>query len=178
MAAATRKGRGSITNEDAVGEVSRRDLFSQARSALAEAAADAASTQMDMLVGRRSAGAPTPQPDRRRWQLLDDLHAAGLPADDTVVPRSLAPRVDIDPERCSGCALCAGFCPTQALRKAGKAAGAKDADAYLAEWRKVPGPEVEGDPDALASAEAARLEAEFDTARLKTLIDAEGWAKA
>lgn len=110
-------------DEDAVGEVSRRDLFSQARSALAEAAADAASTQMDMLVGRRSAGAPTPQPDRRRWQLLDDLHAAGLPADDTVVPRSLAPRVDIDPERCSGCALCAGFCPTQALRKAGKAAG-------------------------------------------------------
>ena len=66
----------------------------------------------------------------------------------------------------------------QAIDRCAMKIGAKDADAYLAEWRKVPGPEVEGDPDALASAEAARLEAEFDTARLKTLIDAEGWAKA
>ena len=41
------------------------------------------------------------------------------------MPRALAPRVDIDPERCSGCALCAGFCPTQALRKAGKAPGGR-----------------------------------------------------
>ena len=108
-------------DEDAAGEVSRRGLFSQARSALVEAAADAASAQ----IGRNTADAPEPEPDRRRWQLLDDLHAAGLPAGDAVVPRALAPRVDIDPERCSGCALCAGFCPTQALRKAGKAPGGR-----------------------------------------------------
>ncbi len=38
--------------------------------------------------------------------------------------------------------------------------------------------EIEGEPDAIAAAEAARLEAEFDTAALKRLIDAEGWAKA
>ena len=36
-------------DEDAAGEVSRRGLFSQARSALAEAATDAASAQMDAL---------------------------------------------------------------------------------------------------------------------------------
>ncbi|MRX81540.1 4Fe-4S binding protein [Eggerthella guodeyinii] len=112
-------------DEDAAGEVSRRGLFSQARSALVEAATDAASAQIDVLVGRRAADVPAPEPDRRRWQLLDDLHAAGLPSGDAVVPRALAPRVDIDPERCSGCALCAGFCPTQALRKAGKAAGGR-----------------------------------------------------
>ena len=112
-------------DEDAAGEVSRRGLFSQARSALVEAAADAASAQIDALAGRRAADVPAPEPDRRRWQLLDDLHAAGLPSGDAVVPRALAPRVDIDPERCSGCALCAGFCPTQALCKAGKAAGGR-----------------------------------------------------
>ena len=28
-------------------------------------------------------------------------------------------------DSCSGCALCAGFCPTQALRKAGKAPGGR-----------------------------------------------------
>lgn len=112
-------------DEDAAGELSRRGLFSQARSALVEAATDAATAQMDALAGRRAADAPAPEPDRRRWQLLDDLHASGLPSGETVVPRTLAPRVDIDAERCSGCALCAGFCPTQALRKAGKAAGGR-----------------------------------------------------
>ena len=56
--------------------------------------------------------------------------------------------------------------------------GAKDADAYLAEWRKAPPYEVEGEPDAIAAAEAARIEAEYDTERLKTLINAEGWAAA
>jgi len=66
----------------------------------------------------------------------------------------------------------------QAIDRCAMKIGAKDADAYLAEWRKAAVGDVEGDPDAAAAAEAARLEAEFDTARLKTLIDAEGWAKA
>ena len=56
--------------------------------------------------------------------------------------------------------------------------GAKDADAYLAEWRKVVVADLEGEPDTIASDYAAKLEAEFDTPRLKSLIDAEGWAKA
>ena len=66
----------------------------------------------------------------------------------------------------------------QAIDRCAMKIGAKDADAYLAEWRKAPVGEVEGEPDAIASAEAARLEAEFDTARLKELIASDGWAKA
>ena len=54
--------------------------------------------------------------------------------------------------------------------------GAKDADAYMAEWRKAAPYEVEGEPDAVAAAEAARIEAEYDAARLKALIDNDGRA--
>lgn len=65
----------------------------------------------------------------------------------------------------------------QAIDRCAMKIGAKDADAYLAEWRKAQPYEVEGDdPDAIAKSEAARLEAEFDTARIKTLIDADGWS--
>ena len=56
--------------------------------------------------------------------------------------------------------------------------GARDTDSYLAEWRKAVVADIEGEDTAIAASEAARLEAEFDTARLKSLIDAEGWAKA
>ena len=66
----------------------------------------------------------------------------------------------------------------QAIDRCAMKVGAKDADAYMAEWRKAPPYEVEGEPDAIAAAEAARLEAEYDTARLKALIDAMGWAQA
>lgn len=66
----------------------------------------------------------------------------------------------------------------QAIDRCAMKVGARDTDSYLAEWRKAPPYEVEGDQDEIAKAEAARLEAEFDTARLKALIDAEGWAKA
>ena len=55
--------------------------------------------------------------------------------------------------------------------------GAKDADAYLAEWRKAEPYEVEGEPEAVAAAEAARIETEYDTERLKSLINAEGRAQ-
>ena len=48
----------------------------------------------------------------------------------------------------------------------------------LAEWRKAPVADLDGEPDTIAADYAAKLEAEFDTARLKSLIDAEGWAKA
>lgn len=64
----------------------------------------------------------------------------------------------------------------QAIDRCAMKVGARDTDSYLAEWRKAPPYEVEGDQDAIARAEADRLEAEFDTARLKALIDAEGWA--
>ncbi|MBE0552157.1 MAG: virulence factor [Rhodobacteraceae bacterium] len=64
----------------------------------------------------------------------------------------------------------------QAIDRCAMKIGARDTDSYLAEWRKAPPYEVEGDPDAIARAEADRLEAEFDTDRLKALIAAEGWA--
>jgi len=66
----------------------------------------------------------------------------------------------------------------QAIDRCAMKIGAKDADAYLAEWRKIVVADLEGEPDTIAADYAAKLEAEFDTARIKTLIDAEGWAKA
>ncbi len=66
----------------------------------------------------------------------------------------------------------------QAIDRCAMKIGAKDADAYLAEWRKAQVGDGEGEPDQIAAAEAARLETEFDSARLKELIATDGWAKA
>ena len=66
----------------------------------------------------------------------------------------------------------------QAIDRCAMKIGAKDADAYLAEWRKADPYEVEGEQDEVAQSVAASLEAEYDTERLKTLIANEGWAKA
>jgi Virulence factor len=66
----------------------------------------------------------------------------------------------------------------QAIDRCAMKIGARDSDSYLAEWRKAVDGDVVGEPDAVAASEAARLEAEFDAARLKALIDSEGWAKA
>jgi hypothetical protein len=66
----------------------------------------------------------------------------------------------------------------QAIDRCAMRIGAKDADAYLAEWRKAAPYEVEGEQDEVAASVAAQLETEFDTERLKTLIANEGWAKA
>jgi hypothetical protein len=62
----------------------------------------------------------------------------------------------------------------QAIDRAAMKVGAKDDDAYLAEWRRVVVGEVEGEPVEIAAAEAARLDASYDNARLKSLVDAEG----
>ena len=64
----------------------------------------------------------------------------------------------------------------QAIDRCAMKVGARDTDAYLAEWRKAAPYEAEGEPDDLAAREAARLETEFDTERLKTLIANDGWA--
>jgi hypothetical protein len=66
----------------------------------------------------------------------------------------------------------------QAIDRCAMKVGARDTDSYLAEWRKAVATEIEGDPDTIATSYAAQLEAEFDTARLKALIDADGWAKS
>ncbi len=66
----------------------------------------------------------------------------------------------------------------QAIDRAAMKTGAAETDAYLAEWRKAAPYEVDGDPDDVAKAEAARLDTEYDTSRLKALIDNDGWAVA
>ena len=64
----------------------------------------------------------------------------------------------------------------QAIDRAAMASGARDSDAYLAEWRRGTPYDVDGDPAAVATAEAARLEADFDPARLKALTATGGRA--
>ena len=66
----------------------------------------------------------------------------------------------------------------QAIDRCAMKIGAKDADAYLAEWRKVPSGSEDGDQDEIARALADRLVADYDLARIKTLIENDGWAKA
>jgi hypothetical protein len=63
----------------------------------------------------------------------------------------------------------------QAIDRCAMKIGAKDADAYLAEWRKAPAYEVVGESDEVARAEAARLDAAYDTDRIKVLIANDGW---
>ncbi|MCC5974765.1 MAG: virulence factor [Rubellimicrobium sp.] len=58
----------------------------------------------------------------------------------------------------------------QAIDRAAMKTGAAGTDDYLAEWRKAPPYEVDGTPDEIAAAEAARLETEFDKDRLMALI--------
>ena len=62
----------------------------------------------------------------------------------------------------------------QAIDRCAMKIGAKDADAYLAEWRKATPFTVAGDPAEVAAAEAARIETAYDNDRLKSLINAEG----
>ena len=66
----------------------------------------------------------------------------------------------------------------QAIDRCAMKVGARDADAYLAEWRRGEPVEVEGDLEQAAEAEASRLEAEFDNERIKALIANGGWAVA
>ncbi|MEM1235447.1 MAG: virulence factor [Pseudomonadota bacterium] len=64
----------------------------------------------------------------------------------------------------------------QAIDAAAMKLGASDTDAYLAEWRKAAPYSVDGDPTEVAAAEAARLDAEYDPARVRALIQNEGKA--
>ena len=62
----------------------------------------------------------------------------------------------------------------QAIDRAAMRGGARDTDAYLADWRKVPSGPAEGDPAEAARAAAERIEAAYDAARLRALIDNHG----
>ncbi|QCO57139.1 hypothetical protein EOK75_15305 (plasmid) [Pseudorhodobacter turbinis] len=64
----------------------------------------------------------------------------------------------------------------QAIDRCAMKIGAKDADLYLAEWRKAAPYPMEGTPADIAAAEANRLDAEYDKDRLKQIIETAGWA--
>ncbi len=66
----------------------------------------------------------------------------------------------------------------QAIDRCAMKVGARDSDSYLAEWRRGEPAEVQGDLEAIATAEATRLDTEFDSARIKALIANDGWATA
>lgn len=64
----------------------------------------------------------------------------------------------------------------QAIDRAAMKSGAAETDDYLAEWRKADPFVVDGDPADVAAEQAAKLEADYDQARLKALIDNDGRA--
>jgi Virulence factor len=64
----------------------------------------------------------------------------------------------------------------QAIDRCAMKVGARESDAYLAEWRKAKPYEVEGDAADVASGEAARLESIFTPDVLRSLIASGGWA--
>ncbi|NNU80579.1 hypothetical protein HMH01_09040 [Halovulum dunhuangense] len=63
----------------------------------------------------------------------------------------------------------------QAIDRCAMKVGARDADAYLGEWRRADPYQVEGDPQDIAQAEAARLEAEHDPDTIRALIASDGF---
>ncbi len=66
----------------------------------------------------------------------------------------------------------------QAIDRAAMRSGARETDAYLAEWRRVSMGHVAGEPEEVAQAEAARLAATYDEARLQRLVANGGWDEA
>lgn len=63
----------------------------------------------------------------------------------------------------------------QAIDRAAMKAGMAGTDDYLSQWRKGT-VEEDGSPEEAAAAAAERIEADFDTDRLKALIDNLGHA--
>jgi len=63
----------------------------------------------------------------------------------------------------------------KAIDRCAMKVGARDTDAYLADWRKAAPVVRDGEAAALAEAEAARLDTEFDQARILALIENDGW---
>lgn len=62
----------------------------------------------------------------------------------------------------------------KAIDRAAMRGGARSTDDYLADWRKADPVEVSDDLEAEARKVADALEAEYDDARLKTLVEAGG----
>ena len=63
----------------------------------------------------------------------------------------------------------------QGIDRAAMKSGMAGDDAYLAQWRKSDPIEVEGDAQEVVIREAARLDAEYDQEKIKSLIANDGW---
>ena len=63
----------------------------------------------------------------------------------------------------------------QAIDRCAMKVGARDSDAYLAEWRRGAPEDCSDDLEAEADATAARLEGDYDTDRLRQMVENEGW---
>ncbi|MBO6866123.1 MAG: virulence factor [Thalassococcus sp.] len=64
----------------------------------------------------------------------------------------------------------------QAIDRAAMRSGAAGTDEYLSEWRKGTPYQVEGEASEIIQAETARIDQEYDTERLKVLIENGGKA--
>jgi len=63
----------------------------------------------------------------------------------------------------------------QAIDRCAMKTGARESDAYLAEWRRGDPEDCGDDLEAEADRAATTLETDFDQAALKALIDNDGW---
>ncbi|MBT9291367.1 virulence factor [Prosthecodimorpha staleyi] len=61
-----------------------------------------------------------------------------------------------------------------AIDMAAMRGGARETDAYLADWRRAPMPADGADPEAMVANVTARIEAEYDAERLRRLVEAGG----
>ena len=64
----------------------------------------------------------------------------------------------------------------QAIDRTAMKTGAADTESYLADWRKAPAYQVEGDQADVAQSEADRIDTEYDQTKIKELISNNGWA--
>ena len=64
----------------------------------------------------------------------------------------------------------------QAIDRAAMKSGAAESDEYMAGFRKAEPFTVDGEDAAVAAAEVARIDAEYDQERIKSLIANDGWA--
>lgn len=62
----------------------------------------------------------------------------------------------------------------QAIDRAAMRAGARDSDAYIAEWRRGEPVTVEGSMTEIVEREKARIEAAYPPERLRALVDSLG----
>jgi hypothetical protein len=63
----------------------------------------------------------------------------------------------------------------QAIDRCAMKIGARDADLYMAEWRKAAPVEAPGAADDVARSFAERIERAYDTEKLRALIANDGW---